>query len=247
MNSLVGAVILCLVATGLSASLRQRDTSAFVPPTPFGVSSGLSNAVQRCSDLCQARGETLLMATAGEENLGAPPADMDRRNILNALTLGAVGLPILQAAYFYLGFFVPPSKKGGAGAGVPALDRVGNQVTVKQWLASHNAGDRELVQGIKGDAYYLVVNDEKTNVKDFGINAVCTHLGCVVPWNAAQNRFICPCHGSQYDANGKVVRGPAPLSLALAHVEADDKGGIVFKEWKKSEEDFRTGETPWWS
>ena len=40
---------------------------------------------------------------------------------------------------------------------------------------------------------------------------VCTHLGCVVPWNSAENKFICPCHGSQYNNQGKVVRGPAPL------------------------------------
>ena len=45
----------------------------------------------------------------------------------------------------------------------------------------------------------------------YGINAVCTHLGCVVPWNAAENKFICPCHGSQYNNQGRVVRGPAPL------------------------------------
>ena len=37
-----------------------------------------------------------------------------------------------------------------------------------------------------------------------GVNAVCTHLGCVVPWNKAANKFMCPCHGSQYDKNGKV-------------------------------------------
>lgn len=45
----------------------------------------------------------------------------------------------------------------------------------------------------------------------YGINAVCTHLGCVVPFNTAENKFICPCHGSQYNNQGRVVRGPAPL------------------------------------
>jgi cytochrome b6-f complex iron-sulfur subunit len=73
---------------------------------------------------------------------------------------------------------------------------------------------------LKGDATYLVSNE--TGVKDFGINAVCTHLGCVVPWNKAENKFMCPCHGSQYNSDGKVVRGPAPLSLAIAHVNVDE-------------------------
>ena len=43
---------------------------------------------------------------------------------------------------------------------------------------------------------------------------------------------------------GKVVRGPAPLSLALAHVDIEDDAVIV-KQW--SETDFRTNENPWWA
>jgi cytochrome b6-f complex iron-sulfur subunit len=76
-------------------------------------------------------------------------------------------------------------------------------------------------------------------VKDFAINAVCTHLGCVVPWNKATNKFMCPCHGSQYDENGKVVRGPAPLSLAIEHVNIEDDGKVKLAPW--TETDFRTG------
>ena len=84
---------------------------------------------------------------------------------------------------------------------------------------------------------------ENKKIEDFGINAVCTHLGCVVPWNQAENKFMCPCHGSQYNNQGKVVRGPAPLSLALAHVEIKD-GNVAVATW--SETDFRTGDAPWW-
>lgn len=55
----------------------------------------------------------------------------------------------------------------------------------------------------QGDATYLVVTEDK-KVQDYGIVAVCTHLGCVVPWSKAENKFMCPCHGSQYDQTGKV-------------------------------------------
>ena len=63
------------------------------------------------------------------------------------------------------------------------------------------------------------------------------------PFARFTHRYICPCHGSQYDFNGKVIRGPAPLSLALAHVN-DVDGKVVLSPW--TETDFRTDLAPWW-
>lgn len=161
---------------------------------------------------------------------------------MNLLTFGTMTATALGALYPVVKYFVPPSS-GGSGGGVTAKDKLGNDIIVSEFLSSHNAGDRVLAQGLKGDATYVVVNESK-EIANYGINAVCTHLGCVVPWNASENKFMCPCHGSQYNAEGKVVRGPAPLSLALAHANVtDDK--LVFSEW--TETDFRTGEKPWWA
>jgi cytochrome b6-f complex iron-sulfur subunit len=162
-------------------------------------------------------------------------------NAMNLILAGSAGVSVLGLAVPYIAFFVPKSA-GGGGGGVIARDALGQDVTAEGWLATHLPGSRELVEGIKGDATYLVVKEDKT-IQDFGIVAVCTHLGCVVPWNKAENKFICPCHGSQYNADGKVVRGPAPLSLALSHIDTSD-GKVVFKPW--TETDFRTGDAPWW-
>ena len=168
--------------------------------------------------------------------------DMERRNIMNLVLLFGGVLPAVGGlAIPYVLFFIPRGG-GGAGGGLPALTKAGDAVTFDGWLGNHKAGDRELVQGLKGDATYLVVEDNK-QIRDYGINAVCTHLGCVVPWNKAANKYMCPCHGSQYDQTGKVVRGPAPLSLALAHI-TDEKGVVTFSPW--TETDFRTGLKPWW-
>jgi nitrite reductase/ring-hydroxylating ferredoxin subunit len=46
----------------------------------------------------------------------------------------------------------------------------------------------------------------------FCISSVCTHLGCNVRHVGAG--FECPCHGSRYDENGRVISGPAPKALA---------------------------------
>lgn len=183
----------------------------------------------------------LMMAAASPANTGMVP-DMAKRTLMNYILLGSVAGAVGSLAGPFLFFFVPAGVGGGS-SGVTAKDRNGDDVKLATWKAAHKAGDYELVQGLKGDATYLVSTED--GIKDFGINAVCTHLGCVVPWNKAENKFMCPCHGSQYDANGKVVRGPAPLSLALAHVATDDGGVVNFTPW--TETDFRTGDKPWWS
>ncbi|PXF47182.1 Cytochrome b6-f complex iron-sulfur subunit, chloroplastic [Gracilariopsis chorda] len=170
--------------------------------------------------------------------------DMAKRNTMNLLLAGSTGAVALSVLYPFSYFFVPKSS-GNAGAGTVAKDALGNNIKKKEYLDSHLAGSRELVQGLRGDATYLIVTDDKSDLEYFALNAVCTHLGCVVPWNKAENKFKCPCHGSQYSPTGAVVRGPAPLPLALEHVEFDEADNVLLKSWK--EEDFRTGEAPWWN
>jgi Rieske Fe-S protein len=90
------------------------------------------------------------------------------------------------------------------------------------------AGDVESVDEIKPGAGAIisrglhkvaVYRDPEGEVHE--LSAVCRHLGCIVNWNTLENTWDCPCHGSRYDALGKVIQGPANGDLAEAEQKAE--------------------------
>lgn len=57
---------------------------------------------------------------------------------------------------------------------------------------------------------------------------VCTHLGCVPIANAGDfGGYYCPCHGSHYDASGRIRKGPAPLNLEIPFYEFVDESTLI--------------------
>lgn len=57
------------------------------------------------------------------------------------------------------------------------------------------------------------------------LSLVCTHLGCSL--ENARDGFSCVCHGSRFDADGKVTHGPADTSLPSLRVEVTDMGNLL--------------------
>jgi Rieske Fe-S protein len=49
--------------------------------------------------------------------------------------------------------------------------------------------------------------------------ATCTHAGCAVQWNRAEQTWDCPCHGGRYDSLGRRIYGPPPSDLKIRNVQ----------------------------
>jgi Rieske Fe-S protein len=72
-------------------------------------------------------------------------------------------------------------------------------------LSSLEPGKGEIVE-LDGDKYGAYIDEKK---KLHLVDAECTHLGCIVKWNNDEKTWDCPCHGSRFTYEGKVINGPA--------------------------------------
>lgn len=67
------------------------------------------------------------------------------------------------------------------------------------------------------------------------ISAACPHLGGVVHWNNAEKSWDCPCHGSRFDAYGKVIEGPAISDLEKVEFKHEELDPMPFEILNKKE------------
>ena len=79
-------------------------------------------------------------------------------------------------------------------------------------------GQGEVVES-NGERVAVYVDDRGTT---YACSAVCTHLGCIVHWNGAEKSWDCPCHGSRFNYDGKVIQGPANKDLEPKQLRTED-------------------------
>jgi menaquinol-cytochrome c reductase iron-sulfur subunit len=76
--------------------------------------------------------------------------------------------------------------------------------------------DAAKFQAARPDIYKTPGGDPSYSSVNYGFvifSPICPHLGCRFNWSASANKFLCPCHGSQYNFDGTHVAGPAPRGL----------------------------------
>jgi len=115
-----------------------------------------------------------------------------------------------------------PSNGGNGESGID-ISGGGNTITID--LSKNDVSALKSSGGwlLVGGANTLAVNVDGTTIRAF--TSVCTHQSCSDSWTFSNQLFECTCHGSRFNTDGAVVRGPANADLAEFSVSRD--GDIV--------------------
>ncbi|MEA5582930.1 ubiquinol-cytochrome c reductase iron-sulfur subunit [Nodularia harveyana UHCC-0300] len=133
---------------------------------------------------------------------------MKRRDFINWVGLGAIAssLPVAIAA---CSSQTPTSADWQTVGSLAELDQNGEL----------------LVQ--KSPTFNVLVVGKSTNANLIAVNPTCTHSGCTVSWETEGNKFVCPCHGAEYDSAGQVLNGPATKPLKTYTAKIADNSVLV--------------------
>lgn len=132
--------------------------------------------------------------TASTAALGSSDAnaEMSRREFLNYAWLATLGILTIEMSAVTLMFAMPRLGPGEFGGSVPIGSVDALPMDTK---GSPTAYNRSKFWWVNTDAGALA------------IYKVCTHLGCIYDWKPAENKYICPCHGSQFERDGTFIQG----------------------------------------
>ncbi|MBL9106997.1 MAG: Rieske 2Fe-2S domain-containing protein [Myxococcales bacterium] len=168
---------------------------------------------------------------------GSDQGSSSRRGALKLgvglLGVGLAAIPAVPA----IGFLGHPLKAsggdGGKGGGfVPAGKRAGfgaTPVRVDLHADRVDAWSRET--DVKLGSCWVIEREGKLTA----LSTTCPHLGCAVDYDAAAQKFKCPCHRSAFGLDGQVEEGPSPRPMDT--LELEEKEGLVAIRFQR----FKTG------
>jgi len=100
----------------------------------------------------------------------------------------------------------------------------GKPIFVLKKSASMPKDDRDIIIG--KDRFFVAIG-------------LCTHLGCIPSYFPDQSKFICACHGGQFDSSGRVLKAPPPSPLVIPPFKVDGTKLVLGEEgpeYKKMKE-----------
>ncbi len=154
-------------------------------------------------------------STTNDEQNEKEQLAVNRQEFLNLAWLASLGFMVLEVSGVSILFAYPRFKEGEFGGiftfgkvtDLPEIETTPvNFPKVKMWITNTDEGLMALYK-------------------------VCPHLGCLYGWSDQEFKFICPCHGSQYEHDGDYISGPTPRALDYFTIRiVDEATGEVLSE-----------------
>ncbi|WP_324282122.1 Rieske (2Fe-2S) protein [Cyanobacterium aponinum UTEX 3221] len=112
---------------------------------------------------------------------------------------------------------------------LPVFHKVFAQETENNFYKLGSLTDLEengflLNENLEIGAVLVILKEDNSLI---AIEPTCTHMGCLVEWNKQENLFICPCHNSKFQEDGKVVEGLAISDLPIYQVKIENNTVFV--------------------
>lgn len=167
-----------------------------------------------------------------EEHVGKEVSAINRRSFLGVLLgigtagMGALlGVPVLR--YVLYPVYAKASSSEWSDVGDLSEFADSKEPVRKTITFTQRDGWREVVSA--QSVYVSRTADGQLEV----LSAICPHLGCSVSWQATQDKFICPCHGGVFKADGQHIGGPPPRPMDRLPTQVKDgKLQVHFKYFR---------------
>lgn len=137
------------------------------------------------------------------------PDNTSRRSFLNRIWALLGALALVEFSWLGISTFSSRQKRKPAG-NEERIIVAGNMDSFKP----------NTVTAIPQGQFYLACLEDGSFL---AMSRICTHLGCSVPWDEEQQKFICPCHGSTFSITGEVLTAPAPRPLDTFQVRIENR------------------------
>jgi ubiquinol-cytochrome c reductase iron-sulfur subunit len=152
--------------------------------------------------------------------------DVSRRDFLYVFTGATAAVGVAVAAWPFIDQMNPSAATQALASTDVALDPIqpGQQITVMwqgkpTWVRRRTPEEIEQVRAIPDSEMKdpQADQDRVQKAEWLVVIGICTHLGCIPNRdNVGQpGGYLCACHGSVYDASGRILRGPAPTNLPV--------------------------------
>lgn len=167
------------------------------------------------------------------------PPDPPRRNFFKQLLTGVLSVVVglVPALAGVLVIFDPMRRKSAAPGAALRVTRLGSlppdEVPRRFQVFADRVDAWNTYKNIPVGAIYLRRGKDD---RITAFNASCPHAGCSVGFSAEKGHFICPCHDSLFDLDGRIANAtspsPRPLDALEVEVRNEDEVWVKFRNFQ---------------